>query len=150
VTVRIAVLLVTLAGASAALADDGPALYAKHCAMCHQPGAVGVAGQFPRLAGRVGRISRSPEGRTYLIDVVSYGMAGVISVDQQPIMGLMPPLQLSDDDAASVLSYVASVGAPAAVSFTAAEVAAERAKARKSSAEVLAERQGLQKAKVVD
>jgi len=146
----IAVLLAALAAAPAAGATDGAALFAQYCAMCHQSGATGLAGQFPRLAGRVGRISRKAAGRAYLIDVVSYGMVGQVTVDNEPIIGVMPALQLSDDDAASVLSYVAGLGMPSPTTITAAEVAAERARPPKSSVEVHAERQALREAKVVE
>ncbi len=142
--------VVTLLASTVARASDGATLFAKYCAMCHQTGASGLPGQFPRLAGRVGRISRDLAGRNYLIDVVSYGMAGQITVDNDSIFGVMPPLQLSDDDAAGVLSYVASIGATTRAKITAAEVAAARARPPRNSAEVRAERQALQDAGILD
>jgi mono/diheme cytochrome c family protein len=121
--------------------------------MCHQSGAVGLPGQFPRLAGRVAVISRVPSGRSYLVDVLTYGMAGSIVVDEQPIIGLMPPFaQLSDEEVAAALTYVQTLGDPPAqppAAFTPAEVRAGRAKPAKTAADVQAERQALQKANLV-
>ena len=146
-------LAVVAAGTDPARGADGVGLFTQNCLMCHQAGAVGLAGQFPRLAGRVAAISSKPKGRAYLIDVLTYGMAGKITVDDQSIMGLMPPFaQLSNDDVAGVLSYVQSLGpAPAATPavFTAEEVRAGRASAAKSATDVRAERQSLEDAKII-
>ncbi len=142
------VLLVAIAPLDAAA--DGAALFAQNCAMCHQVGATGLPGQFPRLAGRVGRIARKAEGRAYLIDILTYGMAGQVVVDKEPIIGVMPPLPLSDEDAALVLSYVASLGTEMPTPIGADEVATERAKPRKSSADVHALRDTLRQAKLIE
>jgi len=152
--VSIALLAAALAAVSAASqAGDGAASFAQNCQMCHQSGAVGLAGAFPRLAGRVAAISAKPAGRAYLIDVLTYGMTGSITVDKQPLIGLMPAFaQLPEDEIAAVLSYVQTLGnAPAKVPppFTAEEIATGRAKPPKTAANVFAERQVLEKAKVV-
>jgi mono/diheme cytochrome c family protein len=131
-------------------ADDGAALFVQNCALCHQSDAAGLPGQFPRLRGRVGPISAKPPGRAYLIDVVTYGMAGQVTVDKQAIIGVMPPLQLSDGAAAQILSYVAHLGSAGSRDFSAAEVAAERAKPPKTGSEVHALRRSLQIAKVIE
>ena len=147
------------AGPVTAWASDGGALFTQNCLMCHQAGAVGLPGQFPRLAGRIAAISSKPKGRAYLIDVLTYGMAGTITVDDQTIIGLMPPFaQLSNDEVAGVLSYVQSIGPPAAAgspaletpaAFTAAEVRAGRANTAKTATDVRAERQSLEDAKII-
>lgn len=142
--------LALIAASPSAWAEDGAALFAKNCALCHQSAGAGLPGQFPRLAGRVGAISAKPAGRAYLIDVVSYGMAGQITVDKQPIIGVMPILNLSDDDAASVLAYLQGLGNAPKQLISVAEVTAERAKPQKSSGDVLAERKSLQNAKVIE
>ncbi len=138
------------AAADIARAGDGAALFTQNCAMCHQSDAVGLPGQYPRLTGRVGPISAKKQGRAYLIHVVTYGMAGRIDVDQQTILGVMPALGLSDEDAASVLSYLGGLGYPRATAFTAAEVATERARGPMSGGEVNAERRNLRDAKVFE
>lgn len=147
---RVAIMLAAVAGAGAAKATDGATLFVRNCALCHQSDASGLPGQFPRLAGRVGPISGKPSGRAYLIDVLTYGMVGQISVDNQSIIGAMPALQLPDDDAAQVLSYLTALGNAHPTPFTAEEVAVERAKPSKSSSEVHAERQALLSKKVIE
>jgi mono/diheme cytochrome c family protein len=151
------------AGPVPSRAADGSGLFTQNCLMCHQAGGVGLPGQFPRLAGRIGAISSQPKGRAYLIDVLTYGMAGKITVDDQSIVGLMPPFaQLSNDDVAGVLSYVQSLrsqqggelsgGEPprgTSSAFTAEEVRAGRANAVKTPTDVRAERQSLEDAKIV-
>jgi mono/diheme cytochrome c family protein len=148
----------------ASRAADGGGLFTQNCLMCHQAGAVGLPGQFPRLAGRISAISSKPKGRAYLIDVLTYGMAGKITVDDQSIVGLMPPFaQLSNDEVAGVLSYVQSLepqpggeprgGQPpagTAAAFTAEEVRARRANAVKTATDVRAERQSLEDAKIIE
>jgi len=135
------------AAAPAARAADGSKVFEQNCLMCHQSGGAGLAGQFPRLAGRVVLISGKPKGRDYLIDLITYGMTGNIRVDGQDILGLMPPFaHLSDEDAAAVLNHVQSLGdqpkrAPAA--FTAAEVRTARSRPAKTAADVHAQRQAL-------
>jgi mono/diheme cytochrome c family protein len=151
------------AGPMPSRAADGSGLFTQNCLMCHQAGAVGLPGQFPRLAGRIAAISSQPKGRAYLIDVLTYGMAGKITVDDEPIVGLMPPFaQLSNDDVAGVLSYVQSLrsqqggelsggepprGTPSA--FTAEEVRAGRANTVKTASDVRAERRSLEDAKII-
>ncbi|SRR5579885_628806 len=81
-----------------------------NCAMCHQVGAAGLPGQFPRLAGRAGKIAATAAGRDYLEHVVLFGMAGQITVDGTPIFGVMPSFaSLSNDDLAAALNYVANL-----------------------------------------
>ncbi len=89
------------------------AVFNANCSMCHQLGAAGVPGQFPRLAGRAGEIAATAAGRHYLERVVLYGMMGDITVDGTPIVGgVMPSFAtLSDKDLAAALNYVASLGA---------------------------------------
>jgi mono/diheme cytochrome c family protein len=146
-------------------AADGSGIFLQNCLMCHQSGAVGLPGQFPRLAGRIAAISGQPKGRTYLIDVLTYGMAGKITVDDESIVGLMPPFaQLSNDEVAGVLSYVQSLSEPRSgqppaggaapakspAAFTAEEVRAARSAATaKSATDVRAERQSLEDAKII-
>jgi mono/diheme cytochrome c family protein len=151
----LAIFVAAVCGAapSAARAADGAVVFLQSCLMCHQAGGVGLAGQFPRLAGRVAIIGGKPAGRAYLADVLTFGMTGTVTVDDQSIFGLMPPFtQLSDDDIAAVLSYVQTLGdaqpkAPAP--FTAAEIRVARAKPPKTATDVRAERQGLENEKLI-
>lgn len=135
---------VLLGGAVSAQTPDGAAIFSQNCALCHQSGGAGLAGQFPRLAGRIGPISAKPAGRAYLVDVLTYGMVGQVTVDGQPIIGVMPPFaSLPDEQVAAVLGYLQGLGGAPKEAFTAAEVTAGRAKPQKSGSDVLAERKGL-------
>ena len=134
--------------ASAAPAD----LYKARCAMCHQSNAQGLAGTYPRLAGRVGTIAQSPEGRRYLALVVLNGMYGKIEIEGGTMSGMMPTLRvMKDSEIADILTHLAKLQAPAKklASFTAAEVAAVRAEGTIGGSKVVAERARLVAAKVI-
>jgi mono/diheme cytochrome c family protein len=139
-----------------AAAGDGAALFAQNCELCHQAGAKGLPGQFPRLAGRVAAISRHPEGRVYLADILTYGLAGTVKVDDQEIVGVMPPFAvLSNDVVADILSYLQSLGDASgkgglARPFTEQEIGAARAETGKSMDDVASERRALQRLKIIE
>jgi mono/diheme cytochrome c family protein len=98
--------------ADGAPGESGEAVYRNNCALCHQTSAQGLAGQFPRLAGRVGPIAAKSAGREYLIGVVLNGMAGRITIDDTPVQGVMPSFRtLTDEQIAAVLSYLAGLPA---------------------------------------
>jgi cytochrome c5 len=90
---------------------DHAAVFNNNCSMCHQLGAAGVPGEFPRLAGRAGKIAATAAGRNYLEHVVLFGMMGEVTVDGTPIVGgVMPPFaSLSDQDLAAALDYIVSL-----------------------------------------
>jgi mono/diheme cytochrome c family protein len=142
--VALAVAAVLMPAVAAAQASP-PKPYRQACQMCHQSGAKGLAGQFPRLAGRVDDIAASPEGRRYLISVVLYGLTGRITVDGQPIAGIMTPVSgLPDADIATTLTYLVRLENGAkAKPFSAAEVAAVRAGERMNPSQVRALREQL-------
>ena len=96
---------------STARADDHSAVFDTNCSMCHQLAAAGVPGQFPRLAGRAGKIASTDAGRNYLERVVLFGMIGGITVDGTPIVGgVMPSFSsLSNEDLAAALDYIISL-----------------------------------------
>jgi len=147
--------LIGLLASSGANAGDGSALFAQNCALCHQAGATGLPGQFPRLAGRVAAISTHAEGRVYLADVLTYGLSGSLKIDDQQIVGLMPPFAvLPNDVVADILNYVQSLGARpksgTVTPFTEQEIAAARAGTGKSLDDVQAERHALQRSKVIE
>jgi mono/diheme cytochrome c family protein len=136
------------AGAGAAHAD-GAAVFDNSCAFCHQAAGVGVPGQFPRLAGRVGAIADKPDGKKFLPQILLNGMSGRISVDGEPILGIMPAFDsLSDDDIASVLNYLTALD-HAPVPFTADEIKAARDQPRMSPTDIAAERTRLSAVKIV-
>lgn len=108
-----AALLAGACGTAAAADATHSAVFDANCSMCHQLGAAGVPGQFPRLAGRAGQIAATAAGRRYLEHVVLFGMMGTITVDGRQIVGgVMPPFaSLSDQDLADALDYVISLDA---------------------------------------
>jgi mono/diheme cytochrome c family protein len=102
--------------------------------VCHQPDGKGAPSVYPPLAGSVGRYMALKQGRTYVIDVVSFGMGGKIDSGGDSFEGDMPPWpQLSDEEVAAVLTFVMT-GLNAKLlpadfkPITADEVKAERAK----------------------
>jgi len=138
-----------LAVTADAAAADGAALFDTHCAFCHQAGGVGVPGQFPRLAGRVGAIAAKAEGRKFLPRILLNGMSGRITVDGEQILGIMPALDsLSDDDIAAVLTYVSGLD-HAPVTFSADEIKTARAQPKSSPGDMAAEHARLAARKIV-
>jgi mono/diheme cytochrome c family protein len=129
IATSVVLMLGMLGLAEGAAAETGEAVYRNNCALCHQTDAQGLAGQFPRLAGRIGAIAAKDAGREYLIEVVLNGMAGRINIDDTPIQGVMPSFRtLSDEQIAVVLSYLAGLphGASKPVRFRATDAAALR------------------------
>ena len=138
-----------LAAATGRASADGQAVFDNSCAFCHQAGGVGVPGQFPRLAGRVGTIAAKPEGKTFLTTVLFNGMSGRVTVDDEPILGIMPAFDsLSDDDMASVLTYLSGLD-HAPVPFSADDIKKARAEPRLSPTDVAARRADLAAKKIV-
>ncbi|MCG4261993.1 cytochrome c [Acetobacter senegalensis] len=129
---------------SAHAASDGAAVYNTNCSVCHQAAGAGMPGQFPVLKNRIDKIASSPEGKTYLADVVLNGLHGPIQAGGVTYAGFMPSLKaLSDDDIAAVLTYVASLSdSKPSPTITADEVKAARATPKKSS-DIQAERNAL-------
>ncbi len=127
-----------LLAASGALAEaPSSGVYDANCSVCHQAAGAGAPGQFPRLAGRTGKLATSPKGRHAMIAAVLFGMSGKLPADNQIILGVMTPLpQLSDAEIAQVLSYVSHLDGGAAKPFSAAEVAAVRAGPKLTPTEV--------------
>lgn len=136
--------------AGAALPTPGLAQTAAHsavfdnnCAMCHQLGAAGVPGQFPRLAGRAAKIAATAAGRNYLERVVLCGMIGRVTVDGSSIVGGMMPsfASLSDQDLTDALDYIVSLDDSGKLDwkgpvFKAADIAQARADKALSPSEV--------------
>jgi len=138
--------LAVLSSASWALsahAAEPGRVYDANCAMCHQKAGAGLAGQFPRLAGRAGAIAKTPAGRRYLAQVTLFGMAGKVEVDGTQIIGVMPGFALlSDADLASALNYVIGLGTKG-VAIKAADLKSVRNGEQLSPTQVRANRDAL-------
>jgi mono/diheme cytochrome c family protein len=106
----------------------GAALYAQHCAACHQADGTGTVGLAPVIKGEHWRKLGSE--RAYLADVLVFGMSGPIKVAGQTFVGRMPGFGVSLDDAslALIATHVRTLqGAADAAPYTADEVRSARA-----------------------
>lgn len=131
-----------VSGLAADTTADGAALYRGKCAMCHGPSGAGRPGNFPPLAGRVGQIARTPEGKAYLAAVLLNGLHGPIMADGQSYKGFMPAFRtLSDDEIAAVVTYAAGLGT-ASTGIAPSDVASARAQPMDAAA-IGAKRQAL-------
>jgi len=110
--------------ASGAVAQDGAELYMTRCMSCHQMNGRGVPGVFPSLSGS----EWVNDDKGVLIRIVLNGMTGPLEVKGERYSGAMPPWQtfLTDEEAASLLTYVRSSWDNDATAVTAEEVAAVR------------------------
>lgn len=84
----------------------GAVFYSSLCAQCHGAVGEGFGRSFPPLAG-----AEWVEGNEeQLIRIVLYGLQGPIEVKGQPYRGLMVGFdrQLTDEDAAALLTYIRS------------------------------------------
>lgn len=118
---------VMLLAGGALAAPDGAALFAKHCAACHQADASGAVGLAPALKGE--HWKRLGADRAYLPTVITHGLSGAIEVNGTRFVGSMPMFaagQLDDEAVAAVATYLQGLQGGGA-DYSAAEVAAVRA-----------------------
>ncbi|QEL55256.1 copper-containing nitrite reductase [Chromobacterium paludis] len=83
-------------------ADHGQSVFAKNCVACHQANAQGVPGVFPPLADS-DLIQKTP---LEAARIILGGRAGQLLVNGVSYNGVMPSLDLSDEEVADVLNYV--------------------------------------------
>lgn len=125
-----ATLLAATASGAAAQAVDGATVY-RRCAACHTATGQGVPGAFPPLGADFRRLAATPEGRRYLVAVVTRGVSGPLTVDGKPYRGVMPAQSgLNDAAVAAVLNHVGQTLAtrgPSFRVFSEQEVAKHRA-----------------------
>lgn len=126
------VLIVLVLLVSAVFAQSGPTLY-QQCQGCHQPTGTGIPSVFPPLAGHVPEILAAKGGRTWIIQLLLWGMSGEIVVKGARYNGVMPGYrQLSDAEIAALLNHISTQWGnkfPAGQKpFTAAEIKAQRSK----------------------
>jgi mono/diheme cytochrome c family protein len=117
-----------LAGSPVGAHADGAALYAQHCAACHQADGSGTVGLAPTLKGE--HWAKLGAERSYLPTVVVHGLSGAIKLGAQTFIGSMPPFgpQLDDPTIAQIATHVRRSlhGAADAPAYTPAEVKAVR------------------------
>jgi mono/diheme cytochrome c family protein len=127
---------------SAAPGDAGLAgatIFADRCAVCHGPEAAGIPGSFPSLHEQVVAFAKLPQGRDYLVMVVTTGLMGALKVGGVSYNGVMPAQSgLSEAQVAAVLSYLAGgrdKHPSGAAALSASDVTAARARHAEKSAE---------------
>lgn len=111
-----------------AAAADGPALFAQHCAPCHQADASGTVGLAPSLKGD--HWARLGADRGYLPMVLVHGLSGPIKLNGATFVGSMPPFgsQLDDNTLALIATHLRSLqGAGAEAAYSADDFKAARA-----------------------
>jgi mono/diheme cytochrome c family protein len=128
------------AGASSAGGESaGATVFADHCAVCHGPQAAGIPGSFPSLHEQVVTFAKMPQGRDYLVMVVTTGLMGGLKVAGVSYNGVMPAQSgLSEAEVAAVLSYLASdlgKNTSAAAALSAGDVTDARARHADKSAQ---------------
>ena len=123
VWLSICMLLVTSPMAALAEMSEGPALFAQHCAACHQASGAGAPGLAPPLIGpHWGRLGSQPR---YLAQVVLHGLSGPIMIEGQRFVGAMPGFagSLSDAQLLSLLAHVTALQQRAASPIDPSELA---------------------------
>lgn len=124
---RWAVAALGLAGVCAVHAADGAALFAQHCAACHQVDGSGTVGLAPPLKGD--HWARLGADRAYLAGVLVHGLSGPIKIGGQTFVGSMPSFgaQLDDATLADIATHVRKLqGAQDAAPFAADDIRAAR------------------------
>lgn len=91
-----------LAAADSAQMQRGKLLYLQNCVMCHQTAGQGTPGTFPPLA----QSDYFTTNFDRAIVAVVQGVSGKITVNGKRYEGVMPPVNLDDQKAADVLTYV--------------------------------------------
>src|SRR5829696_5814001 len=87
-------------GEKAALIAKGKLLYLQHCVLCHQGTGQGTPGTFPPLA-KSDYLMANPENG---IRAVVEGLSGRITVNGSNYNNTMPPILLTDEQVAAVLT----------------------------------------------
>jgi mono/diheme cytochrome c family protein len=100
----------------------GRRLFNSICAACHQPTGMGRPNIFPPLAGS----DFLNSDKTRAINIVVFGRQGEVVVNGAKYNNSMPSFPLSDQDIASVLTYVYNSFGNSGLEVTPDEVKAER------------------------
>lgn len=100
----------------------GKNVYHQNCAACHQPNGQGIIGAFPPLA----KSDFLVKNKDQAIHAVVNGLEGAITVNGEAYNSVMPKLELSDEQAANVLTYVYNSFENPGGEITPAQVKAQR------------------------
>lgn len=143
---------------SACFAEESRIKYYAPCAACHLPNGAGIPGAFPPIANRLTTIAGLDGGRDYLMQVVSYGLTGMLSIKGNMYVGAMPghKATMSAADIAEALNYIVfELGSDATTAakikaFTAEEVAGFQEAVGAATMQDTAKIRGDLKAKLAD
>ncbi len=102
--------------------EIGERLYAQICAACHQPNGKGIPGAFPPLAESDYLMADKERS----IRAIVHGLQGKITVNGTEFNGVMPAVNLTDEQVANVLTYVRNTWGNEGEEVTPQEVAAVR------------------------
>lgn len=102
----------------------GQAAFERICAACHLPSGEGMPGVFPPVKNSDYFKKSTP---AQLVKLIDHGLTGPITVNGQQYNSAMPPLGLSDEDAAAVLNYVSATLNGGKPSFTVEQIKRLRA-----------------------
>ena len=80
----------------------GSIVYKTNCAACHQENGQGIPNAFPPIANSDYLMADKKRS----IKIVKHGLEGAVTVNGKTYNSVMPALGLSDDDVASVLTFV--------------------------------------------
>jgi mono/diheme cytochrome c family protein len=107
-----------------ALAKLGKRVFTTNCASCHTPTGMGVAGQYPPLAGSEWVLERPH----HIVALVLHGLQGPVVVKGNTYNNAMAAWekQLSDKQIAAVLTYIRSEWGNNAPAITPQQVAVVR------------------------
>jgi mono/diheme cytochrome c family protein len=87
----------------------GKRLYSQNCIVCHQASGLGVAGQFPPLAGSEWVNGNDKHGENHLVLLMLNGHQGPMQVMGAAYNNAMPQWkQLPDEQIAYILTYIRS------------------------------------------
>lgn len=110
---------------------EGGRVYKTNCAACHQPTGQGIASAFPPLA----KSDFLNADKVRAIKTVTGGLQGKVTVNGQVYDGVMPAWSLSDEEIASVLTYIYSAWGNSGKDVTTKEVKTHKVKPGKASSE---------------
>jgi glucose/arabinose dehydrogenase len=111
---------------TAALIAKGKLLYLQNCVICHQGTGQGTPGTFPPVAKSDYLMAKPENGIRPLVE----GLSGRITVKGSNYNNTMPPILLTDEQVAAVLTFVRNTWNGASDSITPAQVAGVRSNSR--------------------
>ena len=82
--------------------EYGKRVYESNCLACHQSKGQGIPNAFPPLA-KSDYLNDDPKRG---IDAIVKGLSGQLTVNGKEYNGVMPAMQLNDQDIANVLTYI--------------------------------------------